>query len=119
MDYRIYNLIGSKKYRRELRSHLTPAEAKLWNHLKNRQLLGKKFRRQAGIGNYIVDFYCPEKHLAVELDGSPHDTEQGYLKDQERTRLLEGKGIKLIRFENKDILNNTQGVLEEIKKYLV
>jgi len=117
MVRRLNNLIGLKNNRRELRKHLTPAEAKLWSYLKNSQL-GEKFRRQHSIGSYIVDFYCPKKKLAVELDGSPHDTEEGYQKDQTRTEYINKQAIKVIRFENKDVINNIDGVLIEIKKHL-
>ncbi len=114
---RLNNIIGLKNYRKDLRKHLTPAEARLWNHLKNKQL-GHKFRRQHGIGRYIVDFYCADKKLAVELDGSPHDSEQGYAKDENRTEYLQRLNIKVIRFENKDVIKNLEGVLQEIKKNL-
>ena len=65
-----------------------------------------------------MDFYCPEKRLAIELDGSPHDTEQGYAKDQQRSEYLQSNGVKLIRFQNKDVIQNLEGVLAEIKKNL-
>lgn len=117
MSERLNNLIGLKNNRRNLRQQLTPAEARLWSYLQSSQL-GKKFRRQHSIGYYILDFYCPKKKLAIELDGSPHDTEEGYKNDQERTCYLENKGIKVIRFENKEVINNLEGVLTEIKKYL-
>lgn len=117
MVKRLNNLIRLKNNRKELRKHLTPAEAKLWSHLKNSQL-GEKFRRQHSVGNYILDFYCAKKKLAVELDGSPHDTEQGYQNDQIRTEYINKQGITVIRFENKDVINNIEGVLVEIKKHL-
>lgn len=117
MSKRLNNLIGLKANRKDLRKNFTPAEAKLWSCLQNSQL-GEKFRRQYSIDYYILDFYCPKKKLAIELDGSPHNTEQGFIKDKERTKFLNNKGIKVIRFENKDVINNIEGVLEEIKKYL-
>ncbi len=117
MSNRLNNLIGLKTNRKNLRKNLTPAEAKLWSYLQNSQL-GEKFRRQHSIEYYILDFYCPKKKLAVELDGSPHNTEQGFIKDKERTIFLNNRGIKVIRFENKDVINNIEGVLEEIRKQL-
>ncbi|MEK7161653.1 MAG: endonuclease domain-containing protein [Patescibacteria group bacterium] len=117
MGGRLNNLISLKNNRRKLRKQLTPAEAKLWIYLQNSQL-GEKFRRQPSIGYYILDFYCPKKKLAIELDGSPHDTEEGYAKDKERTKFLNNKRIKVIRFENKDVMSNTEGVLADIKKNL-
>ena len=115
---RINNLISLKSKRKGLRSNLTPAEARLWKYINGNQL-GKKFRRQHSIGYYIVDFYCPQSKLVIELDGSPHDTEQGYEKDKERSNYLEGAGAKVIRFQNQEVIKNLEGVLEEIKKYLV
>jgi len=114
---RLNNIIGLKVKRKELRRHLTPAEARLWNYLKNNQL-GFKFRRQHSFDYYILDFYCPKKHLCIELDGSPHDTEQGYVKDQKRTEYLQSKGMTVLRFENKEVIKNLEGVLAEIKKHL-
>ena len=114
---RLNNLIGLKSKRKSLRANLTSAEARLWNYIKGGQL-GYKFRRQHSFDYYILDFYCPEKKLAVELDGSPHNTVMGYAKDLQRTKNLEGKGIRVIRFENKDIIKNLEGALAEIKKHL-
>ena len=114
---RLNNIHDLKNFRKELRKRLTQAEARLWSHIKN-SLLGYKFRRQHSVGKYILDFYCTEKRLAVELDGSPHDTEQGFDKDKERTEYLQRLGIKVIRFENKDVIKNLEGVLLEIKKNL-
>jgi very-short-patch-repair endonuclease len=114
---RLNNLIGLKNKRKELRKHLTPAEARLWSQLKNNQI-GHKFRRQHSFNYYILDFYCPEKRLAIELDGSPHDTDTGYIKDKQRTEYLQNEGITIVRFENKEIIKNLEGVLVEIKKYL-
>ena len=114
---RLNNTQDLKNFRKELRKRLTPAEARLWTYIKNSQL-GHKFRRQHSIGKYILDFYCTQKKLAVELDGSPHDTEQGFAKDKERTEYLQSQGIKVIRFENKDVIKNLEGVLIEIKKNL-
>jgi very-short-patch-repair endonuclease len=114
---RLNNIPELKNFRKELRKRLTPSEARLWAHIKNSQL-GYKFRRQHSIKKYILDFYCTQKKLAIELDGSPHDTEQGFVKDKERTEYLQSQGIKVIRFENKDIIKNLEGVLLEIRKNL-
>ena len=84
----IHNLTSSNDRRRELRGNLTPAEAFLWKHLKSSQLDGKKFRRQHSIGPYIVDFFCAECRLAVELDGAGHMTEFGAEADAERSEFL-------------------------------
>ena len=106
-----------KEYRQGLRNNLTPAEVTLWKYLKNKQLEGRKFRRQFSVGNYIVDFYCFEEKLAVELDGKEHYTDIGFQSDLDRTAFLKKQGIKILRFENEDVFNNPEGVLGEISKY--
>ena len=100
-----------KETARELRCTLTPAEARLWTHLQRRQLGGRKFRRQHKIGPYILDFYCPAERIAVELDGAAHDHERAQLHDEVRTAFLADRGIKVIRFENREVFENGDGVL--------
>ncbi|MCX7841129.1 MAG: endonuclease domain-containing protein [Anaerolineae bacterium] len=97
---------------RALRRPMTPAEAKLWSRLRNRQLGGFKFRRQHPIGNYIVDFYCAEAKLTIELDGDSHAVQVEY--DQQRTAWLVEQGYREIRFWNREVLQNIEGVLEQI-----
>ncbi|MBT8319810.1 MAG: DUF559 domain-containing protein, partial [Gramella sp.] len=75
MMKRIHNKKYLERFRKKLRKSLTPAEATLWKHLQNRKLKGRKFRRQHSIVNYIIDFYCPEERLAIELDGQGHYNE--------------------------------------------
>ena len=104
-----------KELRKRLRNNLTPAEATLWRMLRRKQLEGRKFRRQHSIGNYILDFYCPFEKLAIELDGQGHFTEGGYTSDKERDEYLLSLGIKVIRFENENVFNSIEGVLEVIK----
>jgi very-short-patch-repair endonuclease len=114
------NNIHNRKYleerRKELRKNLTSAEATLWKHLQRKQLSGRKFRRQHSIENFIVDFYCPQEQLIVELDGAYHldFAQQNY--DLERTIRLESLGFNIIRFENKLIFENLPFVLEEISR---
>ena len=96
----------------ELRREPTPAERKLWAYLRGNKLSGVSFRRQHAIGNYIVDFCSIKAKLIVELDGSQHLEQEEY--DRERTDYLESKGFKVIRFWNKDVLNDIQGVLRVI-----
>ena len=86
--------------------------------LKSRQLVGKKFRRQVSIGRYIVDFYCPEARLVIELDGASHFSITMDDYEAERTRYLEQEGLKIIRFENKELYDHLEGVLETIKQAL-
>jgi very-short-patch-repair endonuclease len=100
----------TNRFARTLRRNATDAETKLWQRLRNRQLGGLKFRRQATIGYHVVDFLCAEKRLVVELDGGQHTLE----RDAGRTAQLEALGYRVIRFWNNDALGNTDGVLETI-----
>ena len=109
------NLPHKKDDRRTLRHNLTSAEAVLWNRLKNSQLNSRKFRRQHSIGEFILDFYCPQEKLAVELDGAGHFTVSGNLNDAARTEYLHAVGIRVIRFENKLIWSALESVLQSIE----
>jgi very-short-patch-repair endonuclease len=103
-------LIGRAK---RMRREATPPERKLWAHLRADQLLGAKFRRQVVIGPYIADFACRTPvMLVVELDGDTHGSQESY--DAERTRFLESKGYCVLRFANRDIFQNMEGVLATI-----
>lgn len=99
---------------REMRKNPTPAELKLWNlYLRNHQL---KFIRQKIIDHYIVDFYCPSKRLAIEIDGRIHDKRQIY--DQKRTETLSVYDVAVIRIKNDDVLHNIGIVIKKIEEYL-
>jgi very-short-patch-repair endonuclease len=100
--------------RRLLRNNVTPAEAALWRSLKGSQLGGWKFRRQHSVGNYVLDFYCPEAKLAVELDGAGHFSRPGRAADVERDAYLTALGIRVLRFENELIFKQLEGVLTTI-----
>ncbi len=113
---KIHNIIALRDNRKKLRNSLTPAEAKLWTLLKNSQLENKKFRRQHSVGPYVLDFYCPSEKLCIELDGEGHYNGASFEYDSARTEYLNSLNIKVIRFENKDVFENTEGVLEEIKR---
>lgn len=86
----------------------------LWRHLKGKQLGGLKFRRQYSVGAYVLDFYCPECKLALEIDGSSHDAEDAQAYDTARQRYIEALGIRFLRFTNQDVYNNVEGVLTVI-----
>ena len=116
MTQNIYNRKYLKSKRSYLRKNLTAAEIVLWKYLSRSKLDGRKFRRQHSIGNYIVDFYCPSERLAVELDGSDHYTSHGELADLKRDNYLKSLNINVVRFENRDIFNNCEAVLEEIRR---
>ena len=109
----IHNHPNLKQKRRELRNNSTPAEIKLWKHLKSKQLKGRKFRRQHSIGNYIVDFFCPQEKLVVEIDGS-HKNIVNENYDINRTEFINSLDIKIIRFENKEIFESIENVLLRI-----
>lgn len=99
---------------RQLRRDTTLAEQRLWSHLRDRQLDGRKFRRQRPIGPFVVDFICLEQRLIVEVDGGQHSPDA----DTERSRYLEGRGYRVQRFWNNEVLENTEGVLIAIGKAL-
>lgn len=115
----INNLSYLKPFRKELRKNLTLAESRLWILLKGKQLEGRKFRRQHSVGNYILDFYCPSEKLCVELDGEHHYTEEGLKYDEARTAYLNSVEVRVIRFENKMVFDDPEGVLEQIKSIFI
>ena len=104
--------------RKELRSNLTSAEAALWKSLQRSQVCGKKFRRQHSVGNYILDFYCPECRLAVELDGQVHFNSMMSEYDYRRSEYLRKLNIRVLRFENRLVFENLEGVLRAIREQL-
>ncbi|MEM1258891.1 MAG: DUF559 domain-containing protein [Bacteroidota bacterium] len=111
----INNLKYLKAYRKGLRNNPTKAETMLWKALRKNQLEGRKFRRQHSISSYILDFYCPKEKLAVEVDGEFHYNMVNEQYDHKRKWFLENCGIQLLRFENKQIFENLDIVLEAIK----
>jgi very-short-patch-repair endonuclease len=113
----LHNLKHLKQTRKNLRNELTPAEATLWKYIQNSNVDGKKFRRQHSVGNYILDFYCPSEKLAIELDGSIHDDYAAQCYDKERTQFLNQKGIRVIRFNNHQIFESEELILEAIRKH--
>jgi very-short-patch-repair endonuclease len=98
---------------------MTGPEAQLWSRLRARQLQGLKFRRQHGIGPYIVDFYCPEQSLVIEVDGDSHADADQVVKDRQREQYLQSLGLRIIRYINDDILKNLDGVLENLAERLL
>ena len=114
-----YKLAGLTELVRELRAQRTPAENLLWQLLRNRQLQGFKFRRQHQFGGYVADFYCRKAGLVVECDGSPHNSNRQWQHDQVRDAYMLSHGLRVLRFSNDRILNDTENVLREIAEYLV
>lgn len=109
---------------RDLRKRQTPAEAKLWQALRNRKLCGKKFLRQQPIifeldGNrrfFVADFYCHEAKLVIEVDGGIHETQKEY--DKLRTHIINTLGIRVIRFKNEEVIHSLKDTLAKIKACL-
>jgi very-short-patch-repair endonuclease len=108
---RIHNKKTKEGIRKELRRRATPQEIILWSRLKKEQL-GCKFRRQHSIGDYIVDFYCPEKKIIIEIDGWQHRENKEY--DSKRTQFFESLGFRVLRFWNNEISKNAEGVVLKI-----
>jgi adenine-specific DNA-methyltransferase len=100
-------------FRRLLRRKSTDAEHELWNRVR-RHRFGPKFRRQHTVVPYTLDFYCPEARLAVELDGGQHYDEAGRSKDLARDHWLAGRGIRVLRYSDRDVLLEPEAVEEEI-----
>jgi len=98
---------------RELRHEMTPAEKLLWSRLRNKQLKGLKFRRQHPLGPFVADFYCAARRLVVEIDGDIHDLQPE--RDATRTEQFEQYGYRVIRFRNKQVLNDIEDVLAAIE----
>ena len=109
---------GSLTLTRELRQTSTDAEAFLWERLRNRSLLGFKFRRQHQVGQYIVDFYCNEASLVIECDGGIHSRAEVWHHDQNREIYMSALGLHTMRFTNEEVLNETERILSEISDYL-
>jgi very-short-patch-repair endonuclease len=125
MDNEIYKFnlhkkshCGTFENARRFRKNETQVEEILWKRLRNGQLNDKKFRRQHPMAGFILDFYCHECKLAIELDGTIHQKENQRLYDEEREQVLVEAGITILRFENSEVINNLEGVIEEIKKRL-
>lgn len=106
------------EFARKLRQEQTDAEVILWHLLRGRRFCGFKFRRQFPFHGYILDFYCHESRIAVELDGGGHSASEQRLYDAERTRILEATGIHVVRFWNDEVLKQLDDVLLELHRQL-
>ena len=103
---------------RNLRKELTDAEELLWQELRSRKLNGWKFRRQHPVSRYVADFYCCEKRLVVEVDGSVHDENEQKEYDEARTKDLASMGIQVLRFRNSEVEENVTDVLRRIREFV-
>ncbi|MGC6388720.1 endonuclease domain-containing protein [Ewingella sp. S1.OA.A_B6] len=106
----MFNASKHKELRQKLRGNLTHPEFVLWQAVRGKAL-GVKFRRQHGVGNYIVDFYAPEVGLIIELDGESHFSVQGIRADELRTRFLQDSGMTVVRFTNLQVMRDLPAVL--------
>ena len=112
----LFNRPKTLEKRRSLRSIVPEPEQHLWYFIRNKNIQGKKFRRQYSVGPYILDFYCSELKLALEIDGDSHFTENAQIYDQERTEFLNECGITVLRYTNGEVMQNINGVLQSISK---
>ena len=107
-----------KAHARSMRKKPTPAEKVLWLELRHKQVRGYRFRRQHPIDRFVVDFYCREARLVIEVDGSIHDSPEAIDYDEARQRFLEDRGLHLLRFSNEQVIRETARVFEVIEDYL-
>jgi len=110
----IFNKTDVKEKRRALRKRMPPAEVILWSKLRSKGLNGCKFRRQYSIGSYIVDFYCPQIKLVIEVDGDSHFVDGADSYDRNRQAIIESLGISFLRFTNRDVYERLEGVINTI-----
>lgn len=111
---RLYNRIEEKAKRRKLRNDMTIAEKLLWERIRRRQIRNKRFLRQFSIGKYVLDFYCPELKLAIEVDGDVHHSNEEMKYDKNRKTEIEFFGIQFLRFDNKEIFTRLDKVIMKI-----
>ena len=105
-------------FAKKLRKDSTDAEKLMWSLLRNKRFKGLKFRRQHVIGDFIIDFYCPEKNVGIELDGGQHSHEPIAEYDSRRTETLAKQGVRVVRFWNNDVTNRTEDVLEQLFEFV-
>ena len=115
---KIYYNPKLKELARQLRNNSTKSEIKLWRHLKGKQLSGYDFHRQKPIDNYIIDFFSSKLMIAIELDGYTHGFEEVFERDKKKEQRLNEIGITVLRYRDDDVMNNIEGVLENIKDLL-
>ncbi len=111
----IYNRNSEKQKRQQLRKNRPKAEYILWQKLRNKQIENCKFRSQYSVAEFVIDFYCAELKLAIEIDGESHFIDGTQEYDRERQAFIEATGIQFIRFTNNDVYENLEGVLEIVR----
>lgn len=110
---KVHNLKISEEIRKKLRKSSSQMEGAFWRRVRNNQI-GYKFRRQHGIGQYVVDFYCPELQLVIEIDGDSHAEKEHIEYDKAREYFFRKLNLRIIRYYNRDIVNNIEGVFEDL-----
>ena len=118
MYYLPYNQ-DLKEFSRLLRNNSTLSEVLLWNKIKNKAIMGYQFNRQKPLNRYIVDFYCKELNLVIEIDGNSHDHPDAYLSDVKRQEALESLGLRFLRFHDIDVKRNIDNVIRSIEGYIL
>ncbi|MBT3215891.1 MAG: endonuclease domain-containing protein [Candidatus Marinimicrobia bacterium] len=113
---KIYYNPKLKQLSRNLRNNSTLSEVLLWNQLKQKQMMGFQFNRQRPIGEFIVDFYCPKLKLVIEIDGESHNDREN--EDQRRTDFLESLGLTVIRFDDNQVKQGLEYVLQDIENWI-
>ena len=110
-----YNKSSEKEKRRKLRQNQTNAEELVWRYLRNRQMLDYKFKRQYSVDHFVIDFYCPELKLAIEVDGESHNNPEQSVYDIKRQKYLENFNIKFVRIKDEDIFGNPNQAFMKIE----
>ena len=107
-----------KSLAKALRKNMTLSEVLLWDELKQKKILGFDFDRQRPIDEFIVDFYCKDLQLAIEIDGDSHDSEEAFEKDRKRQKRLETLGVRFLRFDDLEVKNDMNNVLRTIEHWI-
>ncbi len=107
-----------KELARQLRNNSTKSEIKLWGYLRNKQMMGYDFDRQKPIDNYILDFFCYDLLLGIELDGFTHQFEEVLENDATKEKRLNKLGVQLLRFQDSEVMNDIENVLRAIEQYI-
>jgi len=117
-DSKVINRKDMSLRRRILRNSMPNPELKLWLRIRNRQISGYKFRRQHSFGHFVVDFYCPEARLVIEVDGDFHFNQKAKERDIVRQKFIESNELSFLRFTNIEVVENVDGVVSRIEEFL-
>jgi very-short-patch-repair endonuclease len=115
---KLYNKTSEKDKRQLLRNNMPPAEQLVWARLKGKQVENCKFRRQYSVGAFVIDFYTVEIKLAIEIDGDSHFSDGAEIADRERQSFIESSGIRFLRFTNRQVYEELDGIIEAISEMI-